>query len=181
METNNTKTWQVVLGIVIIILLAIWLFKMPNREVVMPAGDSGEEVVGNDEEETTKEMCYIWNTEAGDSATLRLITSVENMNASGTLNWIPAEKDRKTGTFEGKLISVGRDTMGGSVDAVWKVSAEGMTYDEQLILKYDETSANVGFGMMEDRGDGTYVYSDPTNLSYEPNLTRTDCEDEAVR
>ena len=173
METNNTKTWQVVLGIAIIIFLAIWLFKMPEREVVLPTGDTGEEVVDNDEEEAMKEMCYIWNTEAGDSATLRL--SINGDTASGSLNWIPAEKDRKTGNFEGKVASV------GTVDALWKVSAEGMTYDEQLILKYSETSANVGFGMMEDRGDGTYVYSDPTNLSYEPNLARTDCGDEAVR
>ena len=177
---NNTKTWQLVLGLIIVVLLAVWLVKMPKPEATIPTDNTEEEAIVEEEAPAGEEMCYIWNTEAGDSATLRLTTSVENMSASGTLNWIPAEKDRKTGTFEGKLISVGRDTIDGSVDAIWKVSAEGMTYSEQLILKYNETTANVGFGMMVDKGDGTYVYSDPTKLSYEPNLARTDCSGEAV-
>ena len=66
------------------------------------------------------------------------------------------------------------------INAIWETKAEGMTVNEELKIIFGEGTANIGFGEMKDRGDGVYVYANPDKLSYEPNLSDTDCGDEAM-
>jgi hypothetical protein len=128
------------------------------------------------------ESCYVWNTEAGDSATLRVKGIQGGNTVTGFFDWAPAEKDHLSGTFAGTANEGGADGL-AYYTAWWKVSGEGMTNTQEL--KFATSTADglaaVAFGEMKDRGDGTYVYADESKLSYAPNLIKTDCADPAVR
>jgi len=124
------------------------------------------------------QLCYIWNTEAGDSAKLSMDIRADKV--IGEFYWLPSEKDSKTGIFKGTVTPVDPSSMSRTVSGIWKTSAEGMTADEEIKIIFGEGIANVGFGEMKDRGDGVYVYANPNDLSYEPNLQQTDCGDEAM-
>ncbi len=126
-----------------------------------------------------QELCFLWNTEAGDKATI--VMDISGSEVTGNFNWLPAEKDKKTGPFKGTISAVDPVLMGRTIDALWETSAEGMTVTEELKIIMGEGNAAAGFGEMKDRGDGVYVYADPEHLSYVPNLTDTDCSDSALQ
>lgn len=123
-----------------------------------------------------EQLCYIWNTEAGDKAMLSI--DIREDKAIGEFYWLPFEKDSKTGIFKGNLSQASETSR--IVSGFWETKAEGMTANEEIKIILEENIAKVGFGEMKDRGDGVYVYANPDDLSYEPNLQETDCGDEAM-
>lgn len=124
----------------------------------------------------SEQLCYIWNTEAGDKAMLSV--DIRDDKAIGEFYWLPFEKDSKTGIFKGNLSQSGE--VSRVINGIWETKAEGMTANEEIKIILEENIAKVGFGEMKDRGDGVYVYANTDDLSYEPNLQRTDCGDEAM-
>ena len=129
----------------------------------------------------SRELCYIWNTEAGDSATLRMIFSGEGgKDVKVSFVFKPFEKDSKQGNFVGTAGPLDKEMMARTAKLMWNASAEGMTNQEELYVIFGEGVASPGFGEMKDRGDGVYVYANPENISYDLNLQQTDCEDSAV-
>jgi hypothetical protein len=134
------------------------------------------------EEIEPREICYIWNTEAGDSATLRMeFSGTGGSNVQGRFDFVPAEKDRKTGTIVGTAGPLDQQMMARTAKLWWTASGEGVTNQEELFVIFGEGIASPGFGEMKDRGDGVYVYANPENISYDLNLSQTDCGDPAVR
>lgn len=124
------------------------------------------------------QLCYIWNTEAGDKAQLSI--DIRGGSAIGEFNWLPAEKDIKTGIFEGSITPFDPAHSMRTVNAIWHAKAEGTQNNEELKIILGDTTASPGFGAMKDRGDGTYVYSDPNKVDYSLNLSQTDCGDNAM-
>lgn len=124
-------------------------------------------------------MCYIWNTEAGDSATLRMDIT-DGTNITGSFDYLPAEKDKKTGPIVGTAGSVDPKTMARKAMLQWTASAEGMTNQEELSILFGEGTANPGFGEMKDDGGGMYVYAHPDQVDYSLTLAQTDCSDPAA-
>ncbi|MCC7469919.1 MAG: hypothetical protein IT284_02155 [Bacteroidetes bacterium] len=122
-------------------------------------------------ETENQQVCYIWNTEAGDSAEISM--KIDGEEVEGEFNWFPFEKDSKTGTFEG---TISRDETGGLIEAMWQSMAEGMTVSEELRIILDGDIAKPGFGMMQDRGDGVYIYGDKENINYGISLQKADCD-----
>ncbi|MEJ0001947.1 MAG: hypothetical protein WDN09_02085 [bacterium] len=123
------------------------------------------------------QLCYIWNTEDGSKAMLSM--DVRDQNVIGEFHWLPAEKDKKVGIFTGTITP--RDLIGKRiVNAFWNTSAEGMTATEELKIIVGDSVATPAFGEMKDRGDGTYVYADPSKLDYSINLQQTGCGDSAM-
>ena len=180
MEENKTKTWQVILGILILIAAIIWFIKMPATDTApTPASETpGEENVYEDPTIDATQLCFIWNTEAGDKAQLSM--DIRGENVIGEFLWLPAEKDSKTGIFKGTVGPVDPIEMARTVNGWWEASAEGMTNTEEIIIKFGEGNAAVGFGEMKEDASGRWVYADPTKLSFEPNMSDTDCGDEAM-
>ncbi len=176
METNPTKTWQVILGLLVLAAIIILIVKTPKAETPMP-GDDDSSVTENPNVDATQ-LCYIWNTEAGDKAQLSI--DIRGKNVTGELNWLQAEKDKKTGIFSGTISEVDLDTLDYTINAIWQTEAEGVKVPEELRIILNGDIAKPGFGEMVDRGDGTYVYAHPESLSYEPNLSQTDCGDAAM-
>lgn len=128
------------------------------------------------------DICYVWSTEAGDNASLRMNFTGENgSNVTGSFNFRPAEKDSKTGTFVGTAGAVDQQSMSRTASVIWQASAEGTTNPEELSIVFGEGNAAVGFGEMKDRGDGTYVYANPKAISYAPTLQQVDCADPVLK
>lgn len=182
METNKTKLWQVILGILILVGAGILIATTPKPQPQTPPVDSnsdddGDDVTQNPNVNATQ-MCYIWNTEAGDKAQLSM--DIRGEDVTGEFNWLPAEKDKKTGIFKGKISAVDPKTMARTITASWNVSAEGMTATEELRIIMGEGTANPGFGEMKEVGNGVFVYADPTKIDYSLNLSQTDCGDSAM-
>ena len=143
--------------------------------------DSSPVVNVDDSNIETREICYVWNTEAGDSATLRMeFSGVGGVDVQGRFDFVPAEKDKKTGTIVGTAGPLDQQMMARTAKLMWTASGEGVTNQEELYVIFGEGMASPGFGEMKDRGDGVYVYADPENISYDLNLQQTDCGDGAV-
>jgi hypothetical protein len=144
-------------------------------------GNSSESDDTDDAAAPAQEFCYVWNTEAGDNASLRLMTS-DGINVTGSFNYIPAQKDSKKGTVKGTVGEVDEVAMTQTADLVWTAMGEGMTNAEQLYVVLGANTANPGFGEMTfDLAKAMYVYANPAKISYEPTLQRTECTDPALR
>lgn len=169
---KNNKNITVLILVVIIAWAGFLYFKKaeaPTEEIVQ----DNTEVVEN----TNKiQMCFIYNTEAGDKASI--IMNINGDDVDGEFNWVPAEKDSKTGKFSGAISPVDPYMMARTLDVIWDASAEGTLVKEQLKIIMGEGNASPGFGEMKDRGDGVYVYTDPENINYSLNLSLTSCDDE---
>ncbi len=155
------------MALAVIVVIIVGMMKVKS-----PVADAPE----------TIDICYVWNSEAGDNASLRMSFSGPNgINVSGSFNVRPAEKDSKTGTFVGTAGPVDPQSMSRVASVVWQASAEGMTTAEELSIIFGEGNAVAGFGEMKDRGDGTYVYANPDAISYAPSLQQVDCADPALQ
>ena len=98
-----------------------------------------------------------------------------------SFTFLPAEKDSKRGILTGTLSALSGDSSVRTVYGWWNVLAEGMNSKEEIIITLSGKTAAVGFGEMKEKEDGSYVYADVNNLSYEPVLQETSCDDPAIR
>ncbi len=172
------KTLKLIFVIAVLCVMVYVVVTSTKPEIVpdiIPNQQVTEEVI------ESREICYIWNTEAGDSATLRMkFSGVGGSNVQGQFDFVPAEKDKKTGPIQGIAGPLDQQMMARTAKLMWTASGEGVTNQEELYVIFGEGMASPGFGEMKDRGDGVYVYADPEKISYDLNLQQTDCGDDAV-
>jgi hypothetical protein len=171
----KTSTSAIII-IAALIVGAFLIIKLPPHKEApgQIQGNVTNNIVGNN----APELCYIWNTEAGDSALIDM--KVDGANVIGAFYFLPAEKDIKIGEFKGTISEANPATSVRTVNALWDTQAEGMTTTEELKINLKDSIANPGFGEMKDRGDGVYVYSHPDKIDYSLNLQQTDCATEGV-
>ena|SRR3989344_1653340 len=160
----------VVLGVAVYFIFQSKIFK------------NGDTVVDGDK--LGIELCFAKFTPPNsnslyDKYTLRLKMTGEE--AVGELRLVPGEKDSKVGLFEGTVSAVDKQMMARTASLWWDTFAEGMNVKEELKIVFGEGIANIGFGEMVDRGDGVYIYKDPTSIAYNLELTDMSCEDLTVR
>jgi hypothetical protein len=96
---------------------------------------------------------------------------------NGEFQTLPAEKDKKIGTYEGTVGPVDRVAMARTANVWWSSMAEGMNNKEQLKIVFGEGTAQAAFGEMVDRGDGVYIYKDESKLKFGEPMTDTNCDD----
>jgi len=89
-------------------------------------------------------------------------------SVSGIFNWLPYEKDKKTGTFQGTI-------KGNSATAVGHYFSEGMEYHEELFFTITGNQAAVKFGEMMESDDGVWRYKN-INKTTVQNLDKVDCK-----
>lgn len=171
------KTSKYILVLIVICLLGAFflgvsIFNNPSSGVAVnpPTGNSSKPI----------ELCFAKfgtpNVRGyADEYTLRM--SLNNEKVTGELNLLPAEKDKKIGKFEGTVSAVDKVMMARTADLNWNSMAEGMQVQEQLRIIFGEGTAQVGFGEMVDKGDGTYVYKDIKNITYGVSMSDVACSD----
>lgn len=161
MEQNNKNSpWGVV---IVIILLGIAVWFIGHRPQTAPLAQSEaacfySEVTGS---QGLKDISY-----------LRL--SGDRGMVTGDLGTLPAEKDAMRGTLTGTITDDGAWSM---LDAAYTYQAEGMTATEERSIRFDATHAEIAYGEMIDAGDGTWVYKDPSSISYSLSIPRVACTD----
>ncbi len=108
---------------------------------------------------------------------LKLTTTGKNV--TGELHILPADKDIKVGSFGGDIGSLVTTSMTGYSDLWWNANAEGTLQKEELRIALAKSEkgaeASVAFGGMMDNGDGTYIYKDKENLTYQ-SMPQVDCK-----
>ncbi len=169
------KTLIIVL--IIGVVFGVFYF-LTKKEAVAP--EVIPPVTAVEDTEGKRELCFAkFSTPDSngfyDRYTLRLILDGEK--ATGELNFLPAEKDSKTGEIEGTVSAVDPKMMARTASLWWFTFAEGMSAKEELKIIFGEGTASVGLGEMKDRGDGVYVYKDPKNISYKLELNDVACMD----
>lgn len=174
------KTLKSVLIIIVVLGITVTFLKITSDRKSVVSNVENDASTSSEVDQSTsqkEQLCYIWNTEAGDKATLTM--NIDDSNVSGEFDWLPAEKDKKTGDFKGTIDSL--DNAGNKIaNVMWDTHAEGMNTTEELKINFNDTIASPGFGEMKDRGDGVYVYADSTKIDYSLNLQQTDCADSAM-
>lgn len=161
---NTFKTLgAIIVVIIVVILVIISVRKSPSTTQVADTG--------------VKNLCFYSenrvNAGYADIAWLRVM--IDGEKVSGELRNLPAEKDSKVGLFDGTLSSNADGTQ--KIDAIWQTRAEGMETPEQLFVKLSADKAEVAYGEMVDRGDGTYIYKTPDAIGYWQSIPAVDCSD----
>lgn len=91
----------------------------------------------------------------GEEDVLELLVMTSGALANGQYNWLPARKDRRIGTFDGRYAD-------GLVEATYNYEQEGRAGEEIIIIELDDTSATVSGG--------------PPELGLDGTITRVDCQ-----
>jgi hypothetical protein len=179
-EGNTRKKSEVMTLVLAIVILALAVFvfgglKNKNANV-------GNLPVENEPVSSTQgiRLCFADIKTVGDPKNaiedeFTLVMDLKGSEVKGELNLRPAEKDSKTGKFEGVVSPVDPIAMARTVDAWWDTFAEGTNVLEELRIVFGEGTANIGMGGMKDRGDGTYIYIDKANINYSLSLSDIDC------
>lgn len=176
---KNGSVRNIVLILMLLVALTIVVLGNKNRNDDTPS-TVNDEVSENDENQNTIELCFA-DIKAGtgdrsaleDEYTLRM--NIVGDTVTGEIRFLPAEKDSKTGTFYGVVGPVDPMAMARTADLWWQTHAEGMEATEETRVVFGEGTASIATGVMQDRGDGVYVYEDKSKLNYTFNLTDVDC------
>ncbi|HNW71907.1 MAG TPA: hypothetical protein PKZ36_03120 [Candidatus Paceibacterota bacterium] len=120
-----------------------------------------------------KNLCFYYSkrTIRGfyDEVWLRL--NILGEKVTGEFMSYLAEKDSKTGDFEGTVGPAGENTKRQLASVWWNSFGEGMNVKEELLIEFGDDVAYTMGGEMVDRGDGVYIYKDKTKLSYNSGYT----------
>ncbi|MCC6198920.1 hypothetical protein IT401_01790 [Candidatus Nomurabacteria bacterium] len=161
-----------ILFFTLFLLGAIIFSFQQQKEKFLPPSRLPEEVVPSP---ISTNRCYEWTTPEGDRAALRIVSLDGEL--TGSFNWLPAEKDSKTGIFDGALTEESTEDGLSVAELWWHTKGEGVTATEQLFVQFDEQRARTGFGEMKDRGDGTFVYANLSDISYMPEMAAIACSE----
>ena len=124
-------------------------------------------------------LCFYGATKTSNGLSdVSLVTMHINGNqVTGEFKYLPGEKDREVGTFSGTVGPVDKVAMARTADVWWDSMGEGMETKQQLKIIFGEGTAQAGFGEMTDRGDGVYVYKNPSTITYGQIMSDIDCND----
>lgn len=162
-----TTCMKIITYSLVIVFIGFVIFTLTSNKKVDPVVEITEE----------RALCYAWNTEVGDTATLKMVFSGEGgSQVSGFLDYRPFQKDSKKGAFSGTASVLDRERMSRTASLLWSAEGEGLINQEELNIVFGDGSASVLFGEMVDRGDGVYVYKNPESLTPGIQLSQTDCQ-----
>lgn len=168
---KKSSIFLIIIFLSIVILVSYFVFKNNEKEIVItPTIPIKEEPIS---------LCYYYleKNENGlyDKAYLRL--DILGEKVIGEFNNFPAEKDSKTGNFEGTVGPLDPKIMGRTANLWWNSFAEGIQVKEELLVEFGDGSASALYGEMIDRGDGVYLYKDKKEIFFGPSLSQISCDD----
>lgn len=116
-----------------------------------------------------------YGPELTDVSYLRM--TITGNTVLGEYQSIPAEKDKKGGSFSGAITGLPQEQR--IADVVWKADGEGVTNDEQLRIAFTANEAKIGFGeMVLKKGTtDTYIYKDVSMISYGDEMSSLACSE----
>lgn len=100
-----------------------------------------------------------------DSLVLNL--HIKNDSVSGVLNWLPAQKDKMTGTLNGTI-------NGDVITAIYSYSAEGTMAKEEKIMKLDSNKVTIKTGELE-KHNGIWTLKDKS-VAFSESIPKISCQ-----
>lgn len=178
---KRTLIYKVVVIALVIVIGGYFMFKSQNSDlntVNNQTATNSSSTVNGQSTSTAIDMCYFYSKDTtrglADRAWLKM--SILGDRVSGEYQNIPAEKDRKTGKFEGIVGTMNPATSARIAEVWWDSLQEGMNVTEQLKIQFGEGSAVAVYGEMVDRGDGVYLYKENTKLTAGFQMSQIDCD-----
>lgn len=110
-------------------------------------------------------FCYEFHLKK-DVNSIQLIVAGDDV--TGTMDYIPYEKDSAHGTLKGKK-------KGNEIVADWNVMMEGNKQTEEVRLKMDGEKLLRAGGALAERG-GKMVLKDPATAKYAESFTKVSCK-----
>lgn len=107
------------------------------------------------------------DTTPGISDSLLIQLTIKGTAVTGILHWLPAEKDRMTGTLEGSL----QDSI---ITAIYTYQAEGVTAKEERIFRLEPDTLRMKAGELVER-DGVWVLKSPEEAPYSTSVPKVLC------
>jgi hypothetical protein len=164
--------------IIIIILIALFVVGLPaikrsKNPPVTPNLTKSEDAFTNPNI-NAEQLCYSYQNEGGDKNMLSV--DIRGDNVIGEYYILPFEKDLMTGVFKGKITQEQDNSR--IINAIWDAKSEGVVTKTEINFRLKNSIASPGTGGMRQKSDGSYVYNDPKNISYDLNLQQTSCGDE---
>jgi hypothetical protein len=89
-------------------------------------------------------------------------------DVSGTLRWLPSEKDKMVGTLDGTL-------QNDTITAVYSYQAEGTDAREEKILRLTPDSLFIQHGELVDQ-NGTWVLKNKRTAQFTEAAVKTACK-----
>lgn len=164
------KKLKIILILIVLLIFSFFLFKGIDFQ-------KGENVqLGGP---TTINLCYLKTDvqEKGslvDQYDMKLSITVDKIE--GELNFLPSEKDAKTGTFQGEVFEVDEFSGERKADLIWEAYSEGVEQKEELRIVFSEDVASIGFGIMTQSKNGIWVYKNPQSIAYLLTLENVPCQ-----
>lgn len=153
------------------LLAACGQSEQPSSRYNIDANDQGEPVM--------ETHCYLRVTKGApsiqgddtipgtvDSLYIRL--DILGELANGVYNWLPGEKDRMTGSFQGSI----DDDL---VTAVYTYTAEGRTAKQEVLFKVGDGQLRLATGAME-TSEGVTLFKDRSQVNYGEPIPEVDCK-----
>ncbi len=164
----TTKNIVIVFALLVLAACIVGIVKESNQTVSIP-------VVPSTVTTMPTEYCYYQSTKTAsglyDKAYLRL--DIDTGTVTGEFNNYPAEKDSKTGTFNGTTQTIDGGTQIANV--IWNTLGEGIQAKEELAVVFDDKQAAAAFGEMVQGANGVYVYKDKASAVYQDPIPAIDC------
>lgn len=117
------------------------------------------------EASSTQEHCF--QNVTGNDSLLVTLTIVGN-DVTGTLRWLPAEKDKMVGTLNGLL-------QNDTITAIYSYQAEGTNAREEKIFHLTNDSLFIKHGELIDQ-NGTWVIKDKRTAQFTEAAGKTPCK-----
>ncbi|VAV93042.1 hypothetical protein MNBD_ALPHA06-796 [hydrothermal vent metagenome] len=106
------------------------------------------------------------------------LTYVDTDNVTGPYYYLPAEKDRKTGTISSYAVeTVYPDRESYLIKAFYEYDAEGERHIEEQFFMLINGEIRIATGEMKLDDDGTtYIYAEPESIKWTDAYLRSDCK-----
>lgn len=90
---------------------------------------------------------------------------IQDEKVSGTMNWIPFEKDSARGTLEGKILS------NGEMSLIYYYIIEGSYQTEEKIMKIENGKLLIKHGeLLDPKYDGNLIYKNKETATYSESI-----------
>ncbi len=168
------KNTFILFGVVILFVAGCVVYFTQVKKEIPPVVEQSVEIPVT-KPVVTEPQDYCFYKETVVSKTLKdvmwLKLTTTGNNVSGNLYILPAQKDKKFGTFSGNMSGMDPVAMSGYSDLWWNTLAEGTLQKEELRVALANSEkgaeASVAFGAMMQGTDGAYIYKDKETLTYQ--------------
>ena len=167
---QNVKT-IIKISILLTSLMLISACEKPPQTATTPASPAPQaEVAPEPTKPATLAGDYCFKSEVNKDIT-EVSLNVAGSQVTGTMNWIPDQKDSARGKLAGTVNAA------GELDLMYDYMIEGNQQTETKIMKIENDQLMIKRGeLIDPKEDGNLQYKDVTSATYKESLPKVECK-----